>query len=228
MSTGKASTSGVVALSLLLFITAVFVILWGVSCLQQPSPGTPTPTVTATLIPPPLTLTPTKKATAAPTATVKPTMTATVGPTLTLIPTQTQTPRPTATTGPAATPVIEGTYIGWASYYATGVFQQVMDAHREFAKYPPGLSPGQVVSVADCRWKRDGRQIYLRPLDATTRMPLKEWLQLYIVDCAGDMETADWMRENNIIVEIDESLWDEWYEFHDRNHGLLVEMALLE
>lgn len=82
--------------------------------------------------------------------------------------------------------------------------------------------------MADCRWKRDGRQIYLRALDATTRLPMTEWLELYVVDCAGDQETADWMERNNIIVEVDESLWDEWRVYRNKERGLLVEMVLIE
>mgnify|MGYP000353056842 CR=1 FL=1 len=226
MSAGrKLLFGGLTVFCLALAIVATLLLLMNAGCLTRPAPATPTPTMTATLRPPPLTLTPTKTATPA----VRPTMTATARPTLTLVP-PTRTPGPTATFRPTATPFVGEhiSFIGWASYYATGVFQQTMDAHREWAQYPPDLPPGEAVAVADCRWKRDGRQIYLRALDATTRLPMTEWLELYVVDCAGDQETADWMERNNIIVEVDESLWDEWRVYRNKERGLLVEMVLIE
>ena len=210
-----------------LFIMALILLVALAACNGcRPGPEPP-PTSTPT-IPAPPTAKPTKTATAtatAPKPTAKPTKTATptAQPTITATPT-TPTPPPTSTPMVAVGPP----QVGWASYYAEGVFQHVMDAHREFAKYPPDLKPEQAAAIADCRFKRDGGRIYVRPVDIKTGEPLAEGRVLYVVDCAGDRLSADWMEDNNIIVEIDESLWQEWARFHDRYKGLRVEVIRLE
>ena len=120
------------------------------------------------------------------------------------------------------------TVIGWASYYAEGVFQSVIDQHYEFAPYPAGLKPHQAAAVASCRLKRDGTELYVRPLDAETDEPLGDWMPLYVVDCAGDPATAAWMADNNIVIEIDESLWRAWSPYRSRERGLRVEVFVIE
>ena len=215
-----------IGIALLLLLIGLFVLLYAAGCLERdPAPPTATVTPTATFPAPP-----TMRPTATATVTRKPTATATApAPT----PTATVTRKPTAT-APAPTPtrveVNGSTIIGWASYYAAGVFEDTMEAHREFAKYPAGLEPGRAAAVLDCDWKRDGRVLLVRPVDAHTGEAVGdgEWRPLWVVDCAGDRETAEWMQANNIIIEIDESLWDEWAEYHDRLKGLRVEVYLLE
>ena len=205
-----------IGIALLLLLIGFLIVAQAAGCLgRDPAPAPPTATVTVTAtFPAPPTLKPTATATApAATATSKPTATATA-------------PAATATRVEVTGPTI----IGWASYYAEGVFRDTMDAHREFAKYPPDLDPGRAAAVLDCGWKSDGRVLLVRPVDAHTGEAVGdgEWRPLWVVDCAGDRETAEWMEANNIVIEIDESLWDEWAEYHDRFRGLRVEVYLLE
>lgn len=213
-----------------LLLAALVLLLALVACNGcRPEPEPP-PTATPTLPAPP-TVKPTETATAAaPEPTRKPTATATAAaPTAQATATATAT-APEPTPAPTETPiVVVGTpQVGWASYYAEGVFQSVMDAHRQFAKYPSDLPPVEAAAIADCRFKRDGGRIYVRPVDIETGEPLTEGRVLWVVDCAGERLSAQWMEDNNIIVEIDEALWWEWFPFHDRARGLRVEVYRLE
>ena len=192
-------------------IVAALVLLLALAACGGCRPGPqPPPTVTPTFPPPPTARpSPTPKPPAA-TPTRRPTSTATAA-APTTAPTATPKP-PTATPTVTATPkpplVVVGTpQVGWASYYAKGVFQSVMDAHREFAKYPPDLPPIEAAAIVDCRFKRDGGRVYVRPVDIETGEPLAEGRELWVVDCAGDRLSAQWMEDNNIIIEIDEALW---------------------
>ncbi len=177
---------------------------------DQP-PATPTRIVTRQAA----TLTPTatrQVATATPTGTAT-RQAATLTPTATRqVATATPSPSPTVTRQAAtATPVFPEDEImtGYASYYAAGVFDEVIKIHRDngWGRLPEDLTGAEAAAVISCdSW---GQTAHVRAVDLDG-LPLSEWVRLTVVDCAGDRLTVEWATANNVIIEVDESLFNQW------------------
>ncbi len=70
------------------------------------------------------------------------------------------------------------------------------------------------MAMADCA--QLGREYYVRPVTAET------WELFLVVDCSGDIATTDWMRRNNIIVEVDHDTAVRWETV---GRGIAVQVA---
>ena len=120
---------------------------------------------------------------------------------------------------PETTPVT-----GYASRYAPGVFEGVV-AHRFANGWWRNTPPSDWTTVAgyaattDCN--QVGKIVLMRPIGAT------RWERVLVADCAGnDGYTMDWMLQNNIIVELDYTLFTRWADAYGL--PLAIEMRPLE
>ena len=103
---------------------------------------------------------------------------------------------------------------GWASAYAPGVMEATVAYRMDHGLWftPPPHDWYQVagyVAVNDC--KRVGEMATL--IDPGGR----EW-RVLVADCGGPGEGqgADWMTENNIVAEMDATLWERPTATHGR------------
>lgn len=111
------------------------------------------------------------------------------------------------------------TVTGYASAYAPGVFEGVV-AHRHAQGWWRNAPPWDWYLVAGYAATNDcsqvGRVVHMRPAGAT------RWSRVLVADCAGDDGTPEWMHENDIVAELDATLWERWAARHGR--PLAVEM----
>ena len=102
---------------------------------------------------------------------------------------------------------IAALYVAWASQYSPGVMRQVVEnrqAGRAYVSLPADLpAVDGHIAVADCA--RLGDIVYLRPAGA------ESWETHLVVDCAHPMDgTTEWMRDNNIAVEVSYQTAKRW------------------
>lgn len=96
---------------------------------------------------------------------------------------------------------------GYASAYAPGVFEDVVSYRHEqdWWRVQPPLDWYAVAGYAatsDCA--QVGTVVDMRPAGT------ERWLPVLVADCAGDDGTPEWMRVNQIVVELDAGLWARW------------------
>lgn len=89
---------------------------------------------------------------------------------------------------------------GWCSHYNPGVMQATVEVRSSFRPNDIGyLAPSSTaqgyIAVVDCA--RLGETVWVRFGDSA------EWNQLQVSDCSGHESTTRWMRENNILGEVD-------------------------
>lgn len=86
--------------------------------------------------------------------------------------------------------LITGVYdTGWSSRYDPHVMDWQLEYHQLTAP-----CDGCAVAVADC--SKIGSHMLIRPVGTL------EWIPVVVADCAGNDGTPEWMKENNIIVEL--------------------------
>jgi len=106
------------------------------------------------------------------------------------------------------------TTTGWASAYAPGVMEGVVDYRFEqnwWRNSPPDYWRAAVGYVATTDCAQVGRLIHARPVDAPV------WSLLLVADCGGRGEYGlDWMLRNNIIAELDAATFDRWTAVYGR------------
>lgn len=99
------------------------------------------------------------------------------------------------------------TTTGFASRYDPGVFEAVV-AHRFDNGWWRNEPPPDWDRVAGYAATTDcgqvGKVVLMRPVGATT------WERVLVADCAGADGTLDWMLANNIVAELDYSLFTRW------------------
>lgn len=95
---------------------------------------------------------------------------------------------------------------GWASQYDPGVAERVIavrQTRRVAGTLPETLPPVDgFIAVEDCR--HIGETWFLRP-EGTDK-----WSAFLVIDCSGHTETSRWMREGNILVEVDHQTAVRW------------------
>lgn len=92
------------------------------------------------------------------------------------------------------------TLVGFVSQYAPGVMERVI-YNRTNGKATP-ITPVEgayAIAVENCAMLSYTGYIFLTLPDGTEVGPL----DVYVADCSGDPETTRWMRENNIIAEVE-------------------------
>lgn len=96
---------------------------------------------------------------------------------------------------------------GYVSRYDPGVFEAVV-SHRFVNGWWRNEPPADWDTVAgyavttDCN--QVGQVLLMRPVGATT------WERVLVADCSGDLESMNWMLDNNIIAELDYGLFMRW------------------
>jgi hypothetical protein len=83
-------------------------------------------------------------------------------------------------------------YAGVASQYGPGIMTNVVEYRREWHQLPPLPAVGYI-AVDDC--SRIGERVWVKHGDDVEPM--------VVADCAGDDATRRWMRDNNILMEVD-------------------------
>jgi len=112
---------------------------------------------------------------------------------------------------------------GWASQYAPGVMEQVIENRQRWGQLPATLPPvdGHIAAV---RCSALGEVWWLRPQGT------RAWGQFLVVDCAGPQLRPDgktggqWMKENNIIAEVGYETV-KWWGVAGR--GVMVERGMM-
>lgn len=89
---------------------------------------------------------------------------------------------------------------GWCSHYGPGVMAATVEVRQSFRPndtgyLPPALWVDGYIAVVEC--DRLGEIVWLRFGDSA------EWNQLQVSDCSGHATTTRWMRQNNILGEVD-------------------------
>ena len=104
---------------------------------------------------------------------------------------------------------------GWSSQYDPGVFERVIRNRQSWGQLPasPPVVDGYV-AVEDC--SRVGEFIYLKPARQG------KWEKFWIVDCAAP-PAREWMKRNNILVEVDSKTVKRWG--YPRGRGIPVEVG---
>lgn len=108
--------------------------------------------------------------------------------------------------------------VGWASQYAKGVMDRVLDYRVRHGATIPEEVDGYVAAQS-C--DDIGKIIYLRPLGT------EAWESFYVADCAGPHLRPDgltgyqWMIRYNILVEVD---WETAVRWDTVGRGIKVEM----
>jgi len=189
-------------------------------------PATPTPSATATATRQAATSTPSATATLQVATATRRAATSTPSATATLQVATATRRAATSTPSATATPVFPEDEImtGYASYYAAGVFDEVIKVHRDngWGNLPEDLTGAVSAAVIGCdHW---GKTAHVRAVDLDG-LPLTEWVRLTVIDCAGDRLTVEWATANNVIIEVDESLYMQWLPLKTAK-GLRVEVYL--
>jgi len=103
---------------------------------------------------------------------------------------------------------------GRASQYSPGVMQEVIRNRQAWGQIPDDLSAYDgFVAVLDC--SKIGEEIMLKPEHSSN------WEKFLVVDCAGS-DAVDWMKSNNILVEVDYSTARRWDTI---GYGIRVDYA---
>lgn len=107
---------------------------------------------------------------------------------------------------------------GWASQYAKGVMERVLDYRIRHGTVIPDNVDGYV-AAQEC--SDIGKIVYLRPLGS------QNWESFWVADCAGPHLRPDgltgyqWMLRYNILVEVD---WETAVRWDTVGRGIKVEM----
>ena len=98
--------------------------------------------------------------------------------------------------------------VGWASQYAEGVMQRVIwnRQHGCCGQYSlPATLPDVDGYVAVAERDRIGSLVWLRPVGQTN------WELFLVADCAGYADGGyAWMKQNNILAEVDANTAIRW------------------
>lgn len=106
--------------------------------------------------------------------------------------------------------IILVTVTGFASQYAPGKMESVIwvRQNRPVSKpLTPDLPPVDgYIAVLDC--DEIGEVWWLRP--DLPGWAWDDWESFLVVDCAGSIQTRDWMLRNNILIEVDYNTAARW------------------
>ena len=110
--------------------------------------------------------------------------------------------------------------VGIASQYAPGVMDKTIAIRQIPGKtaytVPQNLSKyNGFIAMESC--VELGNEYYVKPVESTT------WELFLVVDCSGHSTTSDWMKRNNIIMEVDYNTAVRWDTV---GKGIPVEMAI--
>lgn len=110
--------------------------------------------------------------------------------------------------------------VGIASQYAPGVMDKTIAIRQIPGKtaytVPQDLSKYDgFVAMESC--SELGNEYYVKPAESTT------WELFLVVDCSGHSSTSEWMKRNNIIVEVDYETAKRWNTI---GKGVKIEMAV--
>ena len=96
---------------------------------------------------------------------------------------------------------------GYVSRSDPGVFEGVV-AHRFANGWWRNTPPDDWQTVAGYAATTDcdqvGKVVLMRPVGAET------WERVLVGDCVGDVQTLNWMLDNNIVAELDYELFTRW------------------
>ena len=108
---------------------------------------------------------------------------------------------------------------GIASQYAPNKMEQVIAVRQIPGKTAYTITQDLTaydgfIAMQDCN--ELGNEYYLRPINTTN------WELFLVTDCSGHTETSNWMRRNNIIVEVDYETAKRWETI---GNGIEIELA---
>lgn len=110
--------------------------------------------------------------------------------------------------------------IGIASQYAPGVMERTIAVRQQgHTAYtvPSDLSRYDgFIAMESC--SQLGNEYYLRPVGT------EKWELFLVVDCSGHNSTSNWMKRNNIIVEVDYNTAKRWGTV---GRGIEIELAVM-
>lgn len=113
--------------------------------------------------------------------------------------------------------------VGWLSRYAPGVMDDQVTYRIGTGEAPAdAFDQFQIfIAVEDCG--KIGDVLFIRPYDSETGVKGR-WKEALVVDCAGDVETVEWMQTNHILAEVSAEIWDAW-QVYRTDEGLGVEIG---
>ena len=89
---------------------------------------------------------------------------------------------------------------GFLSIYALTPTLATVELRQEWGQLPQDVSPYILLAMPDC--DRIGDTLWLQ-VDG-------EYHQALVFDCAGDEQTYQWMKENNIVAELGHGAPESW------------------
>lgn len=110
--------------------------------------------------------------------------------------------------------------MGIASQYAPGVMEKTIAVRQIPGKtaytVPQDLSKYDgFIAMESCA--ELGNEYYVKPVESI------QWELFLVVDCSGHSSTSEWMKRNNIIIEVDYETAKRWDTV---GNGIQVEMAV--
>jgi len=92
---------------------------------------------------------------------------------------------------------------GIASQYAPNVMEHVVANRQGWGQLPADLPDGVSGYIAVLSCDAIGKVWFVRPEGG-------KWEQFLVADCAGDTETIEWMKANNVLIEVGHETAKEW------------------